>query len=258
MKTNAATIWFTPTFRTLTALLGAGSFGLGAFAVFATQNGTGSAALIVFGGVMLLLALLGSRIESLEFGGATLRLRAAAAERFALAEESERQGDMATASELRAEASALLNAAKPIADDYSSVRGSMRAGMPRTQAMEAVLARARRLAQEQSFERAEVVRWLSEGTDEERITALAMMQASPGLWDFEATLAVIAHSHTAFEQYHAMRLALQMIDALDAEQARTLAETVKAQKGFRFRADSDRWLLGQEILRKVRSRSQEQ
>uniref|UniRef100_A0AAU2JZJ3 Secreted protein n=1 Tax=Streptomyces sp. NBC_00049 TaxID=2903617 RepID=A0AAU2JZJ3_9ACTN len=254
--TSAATIWFTPALRTLTAVLGAGSFGLGTLAVFATQNGAGSAALIVFGGALLLLALLGSRIESLEFGGATLRIRAAAAERFAWAEESERRGDTATAGRLRAEARALLDAAGPIAADYGSVRGSMPAGAARTRAMEEAIARARRLAQEQSFERTEVVRWLREGTDEERITALAMMQANPELRNFEATLAAIARSRTPFEQYHALRLSLHMVDGLDADQARRLAEAVEAQRGIRFRMDSDRRRLGEEILRKARGRSQ--
>ncbi len=254
MKRRAASIWFTPALRTLTALLGAASFGAGALAVFVTQNGTGSAALIVFGGVLVLLALLGSRIESLDFGGATLRMRADAAERFAMAEESERQGDIATANELRAEARTLMDAARPIATDYGSVRRSMRPGASRLRALEEVVARARRLAQEQSFEPAEVSRWLREGTDEERITALAMMQASPELWNFEATLAAITHSHTPFEQYHALRLAAQMVDVLDAGQARRLAEAVEAQ---RFGPDADRKLLGEEIVRKVRRCSHE-
>lgn len=255
MKTRAATVWFTPALRTLTVLLGAGSFGLGAFAVFATQNGTGAAALIVFGGVLLLLALLGNRVESLEFGGATLRLRAAAAERFALAEESERLGDTATAHQLRAEARTLLDAAGPIAADYSSVRGSMPPGAARTRALEDVIARARRLAQEQSFESAEVLRWLREGTEEERITALAMMQAKPELQNFEAALTSISHPRSPFEQYHAMRLALQMVDGLDGVQVRRLAETMEKQKGIRFRRDPDRARLREEILRKVRGRS---
>ncbi|MFF8772400.1 hypothetical protein [Kitasatospora sp. NPDC015120] len=223
-----------------------------------TQNGTGAAALIVFGGVLLLVALLGSRIESLEFGGATLRIRAAAAEKFALAEESERRGDIATARELRTEASALLDAAGPIADDYSSVRGSMPAGASRTWALEEVIARARRLAQEQSFESAEVLRWLRDGTDEQRITALAMMQARPELRNFEATLAAITHPRTPFEQYHAMYLALQMIDELNAEQARRLAEAVEAQRSIRFRRDSDRARLREEILRRMRGHPPEQ
>ncbi|MFG2991784.1 hypothetical protein ACGFZK_21255 [Streptomyces sp. NPDC048257] len=254
MTTSAATVRFTPALQAFAALLGAGSFGVGAFAVFATQNGTGAAALIVFGGVLLLLALLGSRIESLEFGGATLRMRADAAERFALAEESERRGDMATANELRAEARTLLEAARPIAADYGSVRRSVRPSASRIRAMEEVVARARRLAQEESFEPAEVSRWLREGTDEERITALAMMQASPELWDFEAVLAAITHAHTPFEQYHAIRLAAQMAELLDADQAGRLAEGVEAQ---RFGPDADRELLGEEILRKVRGRSHE-
>ncbi|RKT08632.1 hypothetical protein BX286_6744 [Streptomyces sp. 3211.6] len=254
MKARAGTLWFRPTLRALTALMGAGSFGLGALAVFATQNGTGAAALIVFGGVLLLVALLGSRVESLEFGGATLRLRAAAAERFALAEESERRGDIATARELRAEARALLDAAGPIAEDYSSARGSMPAGASRTRALEEVMARARRLAQEQSFESAEVLRWLREGTDEQRITALAMMQARPELRNFEAALGAITHPRTPFEQYHAMRLALQMIDELDTEQARRLAGAVEAQRGVRFRRDSDRVRLREAILQRVPGR----
>ncbi|MFI1031311.1 hypothetical protein [Streptomyces sp. NPDC020951] len=258
MKTREAIVWCTPALRTLTAVLGAGSFGLGAFAVFATQNGTGAAALIVFGGVLLLLALLGSGVESLEFGGATLRMRAAAAERFALAEESERQGDVVTARELRAQARTLLDAAGPIAADYSALRGSMDPGASRTRALEGVVARARRLAHEHSFEPAEVSRWLRHGTDEERITALAMMQASPELCDFEAVLAVIAHPRSPFEQYHAMRLASHLVEALDAEQARRLAEAVRAQRGIRFRKDSDRSRLRKEILRKLRGRSREQ
>ncbi|MFD0369672.1 hypothetical protein [Streptomyces sp. NPDC127114] len=248
-------MWFTPALRTLTVVVGAGSFGLGAFAVFATQNGTGAAALIVFGGVLLLLGLLGSHVESLEFGGATLRLRAAAAERFALAEESERLGDAATARQLRAEARTLLDAAGPIAADYGSVRGSMRPGAARTRALEEVIARARRLAQARSFESAEVLRWLREGTDEERITALAMMQARPELRNFEAALAAITRPRSPFEQYHAMRLAAQMVDELDEGQARRLAEAVDRQKGFRFRRDADRVRLRDEILRKVRGRS---
>ncbi|MFJ9836507.1 hypothetical protein ACIRU2_34740 [Streptomyces sp. NPDC101169] len=220
-----------------------------------TQNGTGTGVLLAFGGVLLVLALLGDRIESFEFGGATLKLRAAAAERFALAEESERQGDTAMAGQLRAEAQALLDAAGPIAADYRSVRGSMRPSPDRTRAMEEVVSRARRLSEEQPFEPAEVLRWLREGSDEERVTALAMMQASRELRDFEAALAVIAHSRSPFEQYHAMLLTAQMIDDLDATQLGRLAEVIRSQRGPRFRRDADRWWLSEDILRRVEGRS---
>lgn len=245
---------FTPGLRVFMGLLGAGSFGAGVLAVFATENGTGAGVLLAFGGVLLVLALLGDRIESLEFGGAKLRLRAAAAERFALAEESERRGDTATADRLRAEAQALLDAAGPIAADYRSVRGSMRAGPERTRALEEVVARARRLATEKPFEPAEVLRWLREGSEEERITALAMMQARRELRNFDAALETIEHSRSAFEQYHAMLLTAEMIDDLDAAQLRRLAEAIKSQRGWRFRRDTDRWRLSEDVLRRVEGR----
>ncbi|MFB0619338.1 hypothetical protein [Streptomyces sp. AGS-58] len=220
-----------------------------------TQNGTGTGVLLAFGGVLLVLALLGNRIESFELGGASLRLRAAAAERFALAEESERQGDPTTAGQLRAEAQALLDAAGPIAASYRSVRRSMRPGPDRTRAMQEIVSRARRLSEEQPFEPAEVLRWLREGSDEERVTALAMMQASRELRNFDAALATIEHSRSAFEQYLAMLLTRLMIDDLDAAQLRRLADIVKSQRGLRFRRDTDRWRLSEEILQRVEGRS---
>ena len=245
---------FTPVLRVTTGLLGAGAFGTGVLAVFVTPNG-GAGVLLAFGGVLLVLALLGNRIESLEFGGTTLRLRAAAAERFALAEDSERHGDSATASRLRSEAQALLDAAGPIAADYRSVRSSLRAGPERTWELERVVSRARRLAEEQRFEPAEVLRWLREGDDEERITALAMMQARPELRDFDAALEAVVRARSAFEQYHAMLLTFRMIDDLDQTQLMRLANIVKSQRGLGFRRDSDRWKLREDILRRADRRS---
>ncbi|MEU6576771.1 hypothetical protein [Streptomyces sp. NPDC046805] len=241
----------TPGLRVVMGLLGVASFGTGVLAVFVTQNGTGAAVLLAFGGGLLVLALLGNRIESLEVGGAKLRLRAAAAERFALAEESDRRGDTVAAGRLRAEAQALLDAAGSVADDYRTVRGTMPSGPQRTRAMEEVVSRARRLAEEQSFEAAEVLRWLREGSDEERITALAMMQASRELRNFEAALATVEHSRSPFEQYHAMLLTSIMVDDLDREQRRRLADVIASERGFRIGRETDRWHLSEQILQRV-------
>lgn len=247
---------FTIGLRLLLGLLGAGSFGVGVLAVFRTENGSGTAVLLVFGGGLLVLALLGNRIESLEFGGAKLRLRAAAARRYALAEESEQRGDAAEAARLRAEAQALLEAAGPIAADYRSVRSSMRSGPERTRALDEVVARARRLAAEQPFDRAEVTRWLRDGSDEERVTALGMMQKNPRLRDFDAMVAAIEDARTSFEQYHALLLATRMVDDLDDGQRRRLAAAVAGVRGFRFRRDAKRWQLSEEILRRLRQDDQ--
>jgi hypothetical protein len=245
---------FTPTLRVLLGLLGAGSFGTGVIAVFVTENGTGTGVLLIMGGALLVLALLGNRVESLELGGASLKLRAAAADRYALADESEGRGDLDAAERLRAEAHALMDTARPIASDYRSVRSSMPSGRERTHAMERVVERARRLATQESFEPAEVQRWLREGTDEERITALAMMQARGDYRDFGAVLSAIEYSRSAFEQYHAMLLAAEMIADLEATQLRKLSDTVKAQRDWRLRRDSGRWRLSEEILRRADER----
>jgi hypothetical protein len=72
------------------------------------------------------------------------------------------------------------------------------------------------------------------------------------LRNFDAALQAIKHSHSPFEQYHAMLLAYEMIDDLAPAQRRRLAEAIKAERrGLRFRRDSDRWGLSEGILRRL-------
>jgi hypothetical protein len=245
---------FTPGLRVVLGVLGAGAFGAGTAAVFLTDNGTGSAVLVALGGILIVLALLGDRIESLGFGGAQVTLRAVAG-RLARAEESELRGDTEGAERLRAEAQMLLEAAGPIASEYNSVRSSMPSGPARTAAMEQVVARARQLALDRDLAPPEVAQWLREGTDEQRITALGLMQADPRLWDFDAVLLAIERSRSAFEQYHALRLAGQMLHGLDEAQRHRLAAAIHGQRGWRFRRDTDRWGLAEDLLRRIGSDS---
>jgi hypothetical protein len=246
MRLRSPSLW--P--RVVLGVVGAASFAAGAVAVFKTSNGTGTGVLIAFGGVMLALAVLGDRVESLEFGGSKLQLRAAAAaaQKYALAEESADRGDVAGASELRAQARALLEEAGPIASEYGAVRSSMPSGWERTMELERIVEEARRRAGERSFDPDEVRRWLREGDEGRRITALAMMQARPELQDFEAILAAIKDSRSAFEQYHALLVAEEMIDGLDQGQRRRLAQVIRDARGIRFRRDADRWALSERIL----------
>ncbi len=237
--------------RALLAAFGAGSFGTGVAAVFVTDNGTGAGALLVIGGIALVLAILAPRIDSLEFGGARLRLRAAAAAKYALAERSERAGDLDAADRLRVEAEALMAAAGPIAAEYGQVRARMPGGRERTHEMERVIEQARQLAATQPFEPAELARWLRRGDDNERITALAMMQARPELGDLDGVLAAIADPRSAFEQYQALVLAGQMIDGMAPADRRRLDDTVRAARGLRFRQDTGRWQLSEDILARL-------
>src|ERR1700722_8284279 len=119
----------------------------------------------------------------------------------------------------------------------------MSPGPARTLAMERVVARARKVADEQAFDPAVVLRWLREGSDEERVTALAMMEARPELRDVDSVLMAIKRSRTPFEQFHALLLADIMLDDLDAGDKQRLVEVIKSVRGRRFRRDTDRWLL---------------
>lgn len=217
--------------RSLLIALGFTGFALGAAAVFITENGVGATALIVFGGVLIVLAVFGDRIDSLEFGGANLRMRAAAAEKYRQAEESELRGDTEAVERLRGEARALMEAAGVIAEDYRSTRRLMPSGPDRTAVMERIVARARDLGRSGSSAPEQVRAWLRSSDEERRVTALGMMQADPRLHDFDALLPLVEEAGSAFEQYHALVLAEKMADGLDPEQRSRMAAAVFAAKG---------------------------
>ncbi|MFI0794959.1 hypothetical protein ACH4OY_20060 [Micromonospora rubida] len=144
----------------------------------------------------------------------------------------------------------MLDAANPLAANYRRVRESMRSGPERTRLQEDVLIEARQLAKKTSFDAEEVARWVRQGSDGQRIAALAMMQGNAELRDFEAVLISISESRSAFEQYHALALAVEMIDGLSPVQRRRLVATVKAVRNFRFRRDTERWSLSEKILQR--------
>jgi hypothetical protein len=225
----------------------------GTAAVFVTLNGTGAAVLITFGGILLVLALLGDRIDSFEFGGTRLRLRAAA-DRLAAAAESERQGDAETAMRLRDEAQSLLAGAGPFASGYRMTRDAMRPGVERTMALDMIVAGAGQLAAEREFDPEAVAGWLRSGSEEERVTALAMMRARPDLRDLEGVLAAIRQPRTPFEQFQAMQVARQMLGDLSPAQRQLLAAVLTSQRGWRFRHDASRSQLSDDILAEIGAR----
>jgi hypothetical protein len=239
---------FQPWLRLVLGTLGAVSIGAGATAVFVTVNGTGTAVLLAFGGILLALAVLGDRIESVKLGGTKVKLRAAAEAKFALAEDYQHQGKYATADRLRAEGNALLDAAGPIASEYRKLRGSMPVGKERTAALEGLVERARKLADKGRYEPAEVSSWLRGSSEGNRIIALVMMEAKPELRDVDAVFAAVKDPSSAFEHYHAMRVAECMIADLDADQQRRLAELIKEARSHVFGPEASRWRLSDRML----------
>ncbi|GHJ40043.1 hypothetical protein [Streptomyces sp. TS71-3] len=243
-----------PLLRGVLGVIGGGSFGTGVCAVFLTTNGTGTGVLLAIGAVLLVFALLGNRIESFEVGGASLRLRAAAAERYQLADASELAGDQDTADALRAEARSLLEFAGPIAAEYGAIRRSMRGGADRTAAMSGVVDDVRRLAAQRDFQPSAVREWLRGGTDGERVVALGMMQTRPELRDFDAVLAAVSRPRSPFEQYLGLVLISKMVDDLGPAELHRLTGTVAAQWDSGMRRGTDRRALADDIIHRASER----
>ena len=235
----------TPVIRVAAVVFGALVFGTGVAAVFATENGTGAAALLAIGAAAMALAVLGDRVKSVEMGGVSLTIRDIARETYGLAREAEQRGDEESAASLRTVARELT----ALARGYRRLRGSMRASKERTRALEHVMTEARKLAQTDELERADVLTWFDEGKPEARITALGLMQGNPDLRDFEAALDAIDDPRSGFEQYHGLRLAELMVPDLTRSQAAQLKLiTERALSTRRVHRDTDRRTTGERIL----------
>jgi hypothetical protein len=212
--------------RVAVALAGVGMLAAGVVAVFATENGTGSAALVAVGAALLIAAGMWDRLESLEFGGAKVQLRIVERLRDRAA-EAEARGDRAVAEALRAEAQALLDEARPFAASYERLRESLAPGPERTGKLEDIVAEARAAARRRRYEPAEV----RHGTPGNRIFALGLMQEDPRLRDFDVAMDAIKHSRSAFEQYHGLHLAELMLPTLTPEHKKELQTLLTDRKG---------------------------
>jgi hypothetical protein len=224
--------------------IGVAIFSAGVAAVFRTSNGAGSAALVTVGAALIVLAVLGDRVQVLELGSAKLSLRDLARDRFALAKEKEASGDASAATELRRQGLAL----ERLANEYAHRRRSMRGGPKRT-GLQHIMSQLAQLAKEHEFDPVAVWEWFNRGHPEARITAIGLMHGDKRLWDVFVTLDAIEDSRSAFEQFHGLRLAREMLPSLSLLERQWLRETVEqARQGGRFGSDSDRWHMSEAIL----------
>jgi hypothetical protein len=249
LRGHRTSLVLTPIMRAAAGVLGAAVFGSGVLAVFVTENGTGAAALLAIGAGFMVIALLGDRLQSVEFGGVNLTIRDLARETYALAREAEHRGDDESAAVLRTVAHEL----EALARGYRRLRSSMRAGDERTRALEHVMTEARGLARSDALEAADVLTWFEEGRPEARITALGLMEGNPRLRDFEAALDAVDDSRSAFEQYHGLLLAEMMLPDLTAtERAQLLVVTERALRSYRVRRDDERRTIAEELVAAIR------
>lgn len=137
-----------------------------------------------------------------------------------------------------------------VSQAYEDLRASMEPSSKRTLEFERLVSRSRREASERDIDIDDARHMFFEGSEGERVQALGWMQGSPSIQDFDVALDGVAHSRSAFEQYHALRLIRQMIPNLADEQRQTLADAVAEERspGQHISPGTDRWYLSDQIL----------
>jgi hypothetical protein len=185
-------------------VLGLGLAATGVAAVFTTESGTGAAALLTIGTILVLFAALGDRLESLRYGDLELVLRRKA-------DEAAHRGDVEAAKTLERAADTVGQRAARVARSYETVRGSMPAGPERTAVMDRIIAEAKRDAHAADLDQEEVLSLLWTGSEGARVWALGVLQERPELATTRAVLEAIQRPDQMFDQFHALVLAERLV-----------------------------------------------
>jgi hypothetical protein len=233
--------------RGISATLGAGALAAGGVAVYVTDNGTGSAALVAAGVALGALALFGDRIASVGVAGTQISLVQASTQLQAEADEADAAGNHVAADRLRAQAAQLLALARPAAERYELLRDQP-SGRERTAGMTALVQEARSAARSDQWDSESVRQLFQTSRDGMRLYALGLMEGDPSLIDLLSVIDAIDASRSAFEQYHALLVARSATrSALDPQTAGMLRDALtRALEGRR--TGEDRRQLAREAL----------
>jgi hypothetical protein len=232
------------------ALLGIATLAAGGAATFLSSNEAGSAGLVAGGTALLLVVLLGERLESLKVGNVEFHLREAARQLTRQAADLEARGDTEAAERLREEAQRLLLRASPAARAYEELRRTRPPGAQRVLELTKIADDAREYSRA-NHPSADAVRQIfSSGGDGERVYALALMQADPASGDVDCILDSISHSHSAFEQGQGLLAGLALLPRLGTADRGRLADAVKDQlrPDGHIARSTDRRHLAQQLL----------
>jgi hypothetical protein len=141
------------------------------------------------------------------------------------------------------------------AEAYEELRAGDAPGHDRTQRMTRITAEARALARTKRLSCDEVRELLASGSDGERVIALSIAQDQPDKRLFDLVDAAIRDSRSAFEQYHALGAASEVLADLDPGQRVRLRETltaIEADPRSGVAADPGRSTLVDAMLRRLR------
>lgn len=232
------------------AALGIATLAAGGTATFVSSNGAGSAGLIACGAVLLLVVLLGEKIEWMKLGDVEFHLRRAAGELSRQADVLEARGDTGAAEQLREEARKLLVRASPSARAYEELRQRMPPGPDRLVELSRIVRDAREHSRAE-HPSAEAIREIfSSGSDGERVYALVLMQESPDTDHLDCILDTILHPRSAFEQGQALAAALKVAPLLGPRGKSQLREIVQGDltSGGHIARSTDRLSLARALL----------
>lgn len=242
------------------AIAGVATLAAGGVAVYATSNGTGSAALVAAGVVCLLLGVMWDRVKTVKGAGVEVELLQVAQQKLVAANAADLRGDDSEAARLRAEAQQLLTVVRPWATDYERWRENLPSGPQRTELMDQAVNRAMETAAASRDSghpiAPEAVRAVFvSGGDGARVTALGLMRGDPSTADLDIVLDVIAQSRSAAEQAYALAVAAEMAQRpdLDDRTAKRLVEAAgQALATEHVRKSHSRRAYAESIVRSLR------
>lgn len=133
-------------------------------------------------------------------------------------------------------------------EEYDRMRKRMDAGDARTSLMNQLVGRVQTLGgQQHAGEVAENI--FRRDTDGGRIVGLALAVKDPQRQHVDLALSGIAKSRSAFEQYHALRLAQKLLSSLHPSAAAQLRQAIDSQIGKTIlESDPTRWVLAHKLL----------
>jgi hypothetical protein len=235
--------------RPVAALAGLAAFIGGVVALFTIDNSAGSLFLITLGVALVLVSILGRRIqiESFEFMGAKIKVLDVVRSRLELALAGS-NGEAGRGAAMREQALTLQKLAS-LYDLYAYVRRTQRYSPERTATLDEIAARMREAASEGRFDPAEVSTWFHQGDDPLRVVALNIMLVHEECRDFLAVLKTLEEPRSLFEQFYALHLALRMLPSLQRFERHVLGDAIgAARRKRRFRRDPPIMSLSGRIL----------
>ena len=182
-----------------------------------------------------------------------------------LSRRAEKAGDQVTADSAKNAANQTIRAVtsgglpmapeqtglESLVSSYEQLRATEPPGPRRTTAMENLVRQSRQLARSEQFT-SQDLRSMLNGSDGQRIMALAIMEGDLRVADADAVTRVISTPRSAFEQYHALYVANLLAPSLSPAQRQGLLDALADPAVIQFiGSDGSRSSLQQQILRQL-------